>query len=999
MTAASMAQPEVGALYGRVTDTQGVPLPGVSVSLDGLGATKTQVSDERGQFRFLGLDPGEWALAARLDGFSTVEYPDIDIRIAANTTVEIEMPGVIEEVILVTGESPLLDERKIAQGTLLRQIDLETIPTARDPWSQLTQAPTVLVDRINVGGSESGQASRFRVPASDTYENDYLLDGVQITDMALPGTTSTYYDFDQFTQIELSTGGSEITKNTPGVSLNLVTKRGTNEFRGSARFLLTDDNGYFSLLEEAEPGFSESDLGPGQTGFVGDTADRIEDYGFEAGGPLWRDRVWLWGSWATNDISIRTGGGDPDRTVLENTAVKVNAQLSAANSFVGSFNNGEKRNSGRGGGPNVDPSATYNQRGPTGITRLEDTHVFGSNLVLSGQYSFVDGGFAIQAQGGAGPDQPPIPDPGGERNVDAEGYQRNNLRGSVSSPATEWKLDGSWFFNTGTLSHEVKFGGRLREAETAYSTSYPGRNILHYAGNIVGVQTPGLLAAFGLPPERYLDANMVYAYRQGPAPTVGNYDSAWVQDTFTTGRWTVNAGLRYDRQSGENEPATVDANLGFPEVMPALSFPGDDAGGLEWTSLSPRLGATHALGAERRTLLRASLSRFPSVLGILDLERTSPLGGQWAAILFLDDPGGYPGFYDEGEPWVVLGGFGGFDPADPTALESSDRNDPGMDPPVVSEALLGVEHSFRPELIAGLSLTWRRKDDTYDLQNLFTDLETGEIRTASAEEYLTDRLVSGTLPDGSPLDRLAGGDPERHQEAHAAVDAARLSQLPLPGGVERPRELLRPQRPQPHVSVVVGRLECRRRDLRGRRAAVDLAVEPERDVPGGSRPALGLQCRRQPLRPGGLPDPLFPAGRWPGRHRPGNPGGRRGHPVSLPGHLHRRSAAGEGVSHHRQFQLDVQCRRLQRLQQRRGAAAGGQPSRRQRQLGAGDGVAAHLAPRRAPELAVGRLRAPSSTPPTALCTCPGDSEMAHPERFELPTYGFAIGIRPISSNT
>ena len=56
--------------------------------------------------QILGLDPGEWALAARLDGFSTVEYPDIDIRIAANTTVEIEMPGVIEEVIQVTGRSP-----------------------------------------------------------------------------------------------------------------------------------------------------------------------------------------------------------------------------------------------------------------------------------------------------------------------------------------------------------------------------------------------------------------------------------------------------------------------------------------------------------------------------------------------------------------------------------------------------------------------------------------------------------------------------------------------------------------------------------------------------------------------------------------------------------------------------------------------------------------------------------------------------------------------------
>jgi hypothetical protein len=750
LASGALAQQDVGALYGTVTDTAGVPLPGVSVSLDGMGALRVQVSDERGQFRFLGLDPGKWALEARLDGFSMVEYPAIDIRLAANTRVEIQMPAAVKEVVTVTSEGPLLDERRIAQGTLLRQVDLEVIPTARDPWAVVNQAPGVIVDRINVGGNESGQQSAFRGHASNTWEKDYLLDGVQITDMAALGGSSTYYDFDQFSQIELSTGGSEITKNTPGVTLNLVTKRGTNELRGSARFLLTDDAGYFGLLEQAEPGFTESDLGPGQAGFVGDTVDRIEDYGFEAGGPLWRDRVWLWGSWANNDITILTGGGDPDRTVLENTAVKLNAQLSAANSFVGSFNNGDKKKWGRGASPSKDVSATWNQRGPSGITRLEDTQLFGANLVLTGQYSFVDGGFGLQAQGGAGPDQPPIPDPGGEMSVDANGFQTNIASGGSSRPTTEWRLEGSHFFNTGTINHEIKFGGRLRQAGVSFSYSYPGRNIFHYAGNIAGVQDPELLAFLGLPPERFLDAGMVYAYRAGPAPTVGNYDSAWIQDTMTGGRWTVNLGLRYDRQSGENKAATVDANPAFPEVMPALSFPGNDADGLDWVSLSPRLGLTYAVGEERTTLLRASLSSFPSVLGLDDLYRTSPVTGQFALIVFLDDPGGYESFYDDGEPWSVLGGMWGFDPADPTALESSNRNDPNMDPVTVTEAILGVEHSFRPELVASLNLTWRRRDGVQDFRDLFTDLDTGQVRTAGAAEYVPDRVVSGLLPDGSP---------------------------------------------------------------------------------------------------------------------------------------------------------------------------------------------------------------------------------------------------------
>ena len=750
LAGAAMAQQEVGALYGTVTDTDGTLLPGVRVALKGMGELKVQTSDERGQVRFLGLDPGKWALEARLDGFSMVEYPALDIRLAANTRVEIQMPSAVEEVLTVTSEGPLLDERKIAQGTLLRQLDLEVIPTARDPWAVVNQAAGVMVNRVNVGGSESGHQLSFRTQASETWESDYMLDGVQVTSMAAVGSSSTYYDFDQFSQIQLSTGGSEITKNTPGVSINMVTKRGSNELRGSARFLLTEDTGYFGLLEQAEPSFSESDLGPGQTDFVGDSVDRIEDYGFEAGGPLWPDRVWLWGSWANNDISINTGGGGTDRTTLENVSLKLNAQLSAANSFVGSFNNGDKRVRGRGANPAFDLSATQNQRGPTGITRFEDTHLFGSNLFLTGQYSFVDGGFGLQAQGGAGPDQPPIPDPGGEMNVDANGFQTNNLSGSNSLPSTEWRLDGSWFFNTGTLSHEIKFGGRLREAQRTSIFSYPGRNLRHYAGNIAGVQDPDLLAFLGLPPDRYLDAGMVYAYRGGPAPTVGNYDSAWIQDTMTGGRWTVNVGLRYDSQSGENKVASVDANPAFPDVMPTLSFPGNDADGLDWVSLSPRLGLTYAVGEERTTLLRGSLSSFPSVMGMDDLYRTNPVTGQFALIVFLDDPSGFTGFYDEGEPWAVLGGIWGFDPADPTALESSNMNDPDMDPPTVTEVILGVEHSFRPELVASLNLTWRRREGIQDYRHLFTDLDSGAVRTAGADEYVPDRVVSGTLPDGNP---------------------------------------------------------------------------------------------------------------------------------------------------------------------------------------------------------------------------------------------------------
>ncbi len=735
------AQEETGNIYVQVTDTAGQTLPGASVEMVGGGAPRLGITSAQGETRFLGLAPGNYSLKATLDGFSTVEYPNVNVRVGRNTTIQVQLSAAIGEVITVTSESPLLDERRLTAGTTISQVELESIPSARDPWAIVQQAPGVMTDRINVGGNESGQQAVFRGQANNGDENDFLVDGVQITDMSAIGSSPTYYDFDQFSEIQLATGGPDVSKGAAGVSVNMVTKRGTNEFRGTARFLLTDAAGYFGALEAADPGYSDSDLGPGQDNYSGDTVDRIQEFGFEAGGPAWRDRVWLWASWGQNDINRIVGSGQSDRTILEGTAVKLNAQFTAANSFVASFNNGDKVKFGRGASPDNDPSSTRNQRGPTGITKLEDTHVFGSNLFLTGQYSFVDGGFSLTALGGSGPDLPAIPFPGGEKYTNGDGFVTNNSTGGNSRPTEEFKIDGSYFFTTSSLNHEIKFGGRTREASTESAWSYPGRNIFHYDGTYAGVAGDRELgASLGLPVARADDYAAVYAYRQGPVPVITNYDSLWVQDTMTMGSWTFNVGFRWDDQSGENTAGVVDANLGFPNEMPALDFAGNNADGLNWSSITPRLGVTYALGEERKTLIRGSFSQFPDVMSLTNISRVNPLSGQLAYIVFVDDPAGFPGFYDDGEQYAVAAGYWGYNPNDPAALSSSNKNDPGMDAPLTNELILGAEHAFLPEFVVSGTLTWRKVTDVQDFQRLFTPLgnDNATPQTIPASEYITD---------------------------------------------------------------------------------------------------------------------------------------------------------------------------------------------------------------------------------------------------------------------
>src|SRR5829696_6046049 len=234
----SFGQAQSGNLYGTITDDQGAALPGVTVTLSGQGAPMVQVTDAQGRFRFLNLSPGSYRMDAQLEGFSSVEYPNITVNVARNTEIEVTMNAAVEDVITVTAESPLLDERRISTGSTVRQTELEKIPPPRDPWATLHSPPGVLTDGGNVGGQQSAYVG----PGWGRDQSVWAVDGVVITDMAALGSSPAYFDFDSFEEMQVTTGGSDTTLATPGVTLNIVTKRGTNEWRGSARYFIADQD-------------------------------------------------------------------------------------------------------------------------------------------------------------------------------------------------------------------------------------------------------------------------------------------------------------------------------------------------------------------------------------------------------------------------------------------------------------------------------------------------------------------------------------------------------------------------------------------------------------------------------------------------------------------------------------------------------------------------------------------------------------------------------------
>jgi hypothetical protein len=732
LVAAAPVYPQTtGAVLGSVADETGTRLPGVTVTLEGVGAPRTRITDAQGDYRFLNLDPGTYELGARLDGYSQVELPEIVVELSRNTTIRVTLTRALEEAIVVSAESPLLDERRMTPGAVASLQDLETIPTARDPWAVVSQAPGVLVDRINVGGSESGQQSLFVAPGSSLADNDWMMDGIQITDTTSVGAPSTYFDFGQFEAIELATGGPSVLKNTPGASINLVTRRGTNEFRGTARFLSARDDG-LGFLGQSGSGLDCSDLPETQDcdSFVPAQINDISEYGFEAGGPAVPDRLWLWGSYGVSDIDRAASGGGQFVTNLENVAVKLNAQLGVDNSAVASWNNGNKTVAGRGAGPDRAPETTLDQRGPTAFWRFEDTHLFSSNFYLTGSYQKSDLGFQLKPRSDCLDSSCSLEQ---EALWDSDGVFRHNFLNRLTRrPEDALRLDGSFFFGGDSLSHELAFGGRYRSAEGFTNVNIPGRDILHIAGENLG-NPPGPVDFFLL------------LRHPKNAPVEVDYKSLWVQDTLAMGRWTVNLGLRWDLQDGVNKPGSTGTSP-VPEIFPEITLEKAVDAGFEWESITPRLGVTYAVGEERNTLLRASFAQFPEALGTNTIAWTNPLGSTANAyFLFFDDDGDNKFRGDEFNVFL----FGdGYDVKNPTT--NWNTVDPGYDPELTTEIVLAVEHSPLPELVVGLSYTRREIDDISEVRDYVRPIEeSGRGFTVTASDYVLDLMTSATLPDGT----------------------------------------------------------------------------------------------------------------------------------------------------------------------------------------------------------------------------------------------------------
>ena len=737
----AFAQYQTGNIYGKVQAKDGSVLPGVSVTLTGVGAPQTSVTDASGNFRFINLSPGTYSLKAELSGYGVAARTGVGVRVGSSSDIMITMNPSVTESITVTAEAPLLDTRKTGSMTNVAKMELDKVPQARDPWSVLQTTPSVSVDRINVGGTQSGQQSVYYAKGALGRDNTWNMDGVNITDMGATGSSPVYFDFDSFEEMQVTVGGADPRIFTPGVQLNMVTKRGTNDIKGSGRYLYTPG----SLSSNAKvPTEAQNYL------IAGNKVNFVRDYGGELGGPILKDRLWFWLARGDQKISAwqsqgRNADGSaqfliPDNTVLRDKNLKFNGQVMASNSAVAFYTFGDKVRNARDLSPTRPFPTSYRQAGPTKVYKLEDTQIVGSSLYVTGMWSKVDGGFGLHANGGSGEGAP------SSWRDSAGVWHDNYFTFDTKRPQKQYRVDGSKFFDVRDTNHELKFGFGYRHTPVASASSLPGPSHGRWDYSATNAS---VCAKQGLPS----DCGIAVLPRD---PAVGydeKYNDLYVGDTILWHNLTIQAGLRWDNQKTMNTAISANANpvlatpLTLPCIsslcsgtldaaVPSLNYAGDPKW-LKWNTVTPRIGATYALGADKRTLLRAQYNRYAGQLGSV-VSGANPLAYS-AWYIYGEDANGDHTI--QRSELMKLQRFTGLNTANPTAPAITRRVDYGMKVPTTDEFLIGGERELLSDFAVGINYTYRKYSNLY-----WTTFE----KTQGAGDFYTtaDFVPSGVTAGG-----------------------------------------------------------------------------------------------------------------------------------------------------------------------------------------------------------------------------------------------------------
>jgi hypothetical protein len=583
-----------GTIQGRITDASGGVLPGVTVTATSpsmIGA-QTQVSNENGNYRFPAVPPGVYALSFELAGFNTIKREGIQIALGFTANVNAELTvATLQETVTVTGDSPVIDTTatRVQQNFKLEQ--LNSIPNGRDMWALLAATPGVVMSRIDVGGNRAGTQTGYTAYGLNGQVR-VSVEGINTTEGT--GGAGFYFDYGSFEEVFLGVAGQGAEAATPGVQSQFLGKSGSNRFSGE---VYTD--WYNNSLQASN--LSDEHINTFGLRRGSNEVQRYYDVNVNFGGPIKRDKIWFHTSWRKqfNSVDQPQFNFDSDfDTWNTNPSIKTTYQINQSHKLIGYYQWNMKIQ------PNRLPLGTYTydsadstvrQESPSWVWKGEWNGTLSDKLFVEaryGDFGYYDVRLANTDEQYFWRDTSQLVLLGGHAQS-----QNDRDRKQLTGAAT-------YFIDTGRGTHTIKFGGELYlESQWGGRQQNVGGNIEHIYTNNVASQV-----VFGIPTA--LSVSGLDASDNGDLLVVNKLDQqdAFINDTWTMGRLTLNLGARWDRYRGWMPQQRQLAFSNGPVSVPEQVF--DERTFFTWNSFGPRVGVIYDLAGDGKTVVKASYGLF-----------------------------------------------------------------------------------------------------------------------------------------------------------------------------------------------------------------------------------------------------------------------------------------------------------------------------------------------------------------------------------------------------
>jgi TonB dependent receptor/Carboxypeptidase regulatory-like domain/TonB-dependent Receptor Plug Domain len=699
------AQEQRASLEGIAKDNTGAVLPGVTVEAKNLakGNVTSAVTDELGAFRFPTLAPGSYAVTASLASFSPAKLDRIDLALGEIKRVELTLTvsGVAENV-QVTAEQPLIDVKQTQRSFTVTAEQFERLPKGRDFTTVIVQAPGVNREPKSGGPTIDG---------SSASENRYIIDGVETTNPQ-NGTQGKFMVTDFISDVQVKSSGytAEFGGSTGGV-VNVVTRSGTNAFRGDALAYFTNQSlqgDVRQTLRLAPTDATKAEL----ITYPKDDTSRF-DPGFGVGGPMMRDRLWFFAAYVPSlertERTANLSNGTPttkeqtDRT--QNFSANASAQVGQGQAARIAYNSSYRAIKG------ILPA----QNGSSSPATIFDTNDIRPNYSISGNYDWtVNDRFYVGARGGYyHQNQYNENIPSGTRFI----FDQTTNIGMPGVPAQFQQVSGFSNFFTNRSIAENSYGRGNLQADATYYANFAGQHTFKGGvqfdriGNVVldAEQSNSIRLKWNLDLGGVRGQFGHYQVRSnGPNPDLGFSVQGDISNTnvglFFQDSWTVNNRLTLNlgiRTENERVPSYTTAD-GVSEVAIKWGF-GD--------KIAPRLGFAWDVKGDGRTKVFGNWGLYYDIFK-LTLPRGAFGGDKWLEYYYTLDTPDYTSLDPAGCPPACPGTLirGPVDFRHP----SNDAIDPNIKPMRLQEATAGVERELGRSMAVGIRYIHKQLDNSIE---------------------------------------------------------------------------------------------------------------------------------------------------------------------------------------------------------------------------------------------------------------------------------------------